>query len=65
MNEPTREPDGRLRVPRRAESEQGDVGTGWVLIGPDDSEFAEWDGYLQFLDGDSDWARRTSDRVES
>ena len=65
MFDPIREADGRLRVPRRAESEQGDVGMGWVVIGPDDPEFADWDQYLQFLDGDSDWAQRTSDRVES
>ena len=35
-------PDGRLRVPRRAESADGTIGDGVEVIGPDHPDYAEW-----------------------
>ena len=40
-------PDGRLEVPRRAESETGTIGDGLVIIGPDDPLYEVWDQYLR------------------
>lgn len=40
--EPRRLPDGRIRIPVRAED--GDVvGDGWLDIGPEHPEFEAWD----------------------
>lgn len=44
---PERLPDGRLRVPRRAEGPGGVVGDALVVIGPDDPTFAAWDEDLR------------------
>jgi hypothetical protein len=39
-------PNGKLLVPRRAETD-GIVGLGMVEIGPDDPEFAAWEKWLR------------------
>jgi hypothetical protein len=39
-------PNGKLRVPKRAESEDGTIGDGLVDIGPDDPLYEVWDKYL-------------------
>lgn len=43
-------PDGRLRVPMRAEGPDGMVGDGVVTIGPDHPWFAGWDAYLTLVE---------------
>lgn len=40
-------PDGRLRVPVRAEGPGGIVGDGMAEIGPDDPRYQQWDEYLR------------------
>ena len=61
--EPQRLDNGKIMVPKRAESEDGQaVGLGWVELTEDDPMYADWMEYIQALDG-PDWARRVSDRV--
>jgi hypothetical protein len=61
--EPQRLDDGRIMVPKRAESEDGQsVGIGWVELTPDDPQYRDWLAYVEALDG-PDWARRVSDQV--
>lgn len=43
---PERLPDGRLRVLRRAEGPNGEVGDSVVEIGPEDPLFEVWGRYL-------------------
>lgn len=41
-------PNGRIRIPRRAESEDGrTLGDGVVDIGPGDESYTEWLAWLQ------------------
>lgn len=47
--QPERLPDGRLRVPRRAEADDGMIGDGMVDIGPDDPDWDVWDRYAKSL----------------
>jgi len=43
--------DGRLLVPRRAESDDGQtVGDCWVEVRPDDADYAEWLEAIERLD---------------
>jgi hypothetical protein len=46
---PQRLPDGRLRVPARAVADDGTIGDGSRVIGPDDPAYNEWAGYLDWL----------------
>ncbi len=43
--EPQRLADGRIRIPVRA-TVGGIVGDGWLVIGPEHPEFAEWEKEL-------------------
>ena len=47
--------NGKLLIPRRADTgdEEGIIGDALVEIGPDDSEFAEWDAWLKEQDADT------------
>lgn len=63
MLEPQRLGDGRILIPKRAESEDGEaVGLGWVELTEDDPQYDDWMKYIEALDG-ADWARRVSDQV--
>jgi hypothetical protein len=42
-------PDGRLRVPMRAESPDGTIGDGMVIIDRDHPAYQEWSDYLDDL----------------
>lgn len=42
----TRNPDGTLTVPMRAETE-GVIGHAFVTIGPDHPDYEEWDTWLR------------------
>ena len=46
-------PDGRLRVPMRAEGPDGMVGDAVGEIGPDHPAFATWDEYLTLVERES------------
>jgi len=35
-------PNDRMLIPMRAESDNGDIGDGWIEIGPDDPRYEEW-----------------------
>lgn len=43
---PQRLPDGKLWVPKRAESDNGTIGDGSAVIGPDDPTYQVWSDYL-------------------
>jgi hypothetical protein len=45
MNEERIGPD-RLRVPRRADGPNGEIGDGMVEIGPDDPEYDAWVAWI-------------------
>lgn len=45
MTLPERLPDGRIRVPKRAEAD-GVVGDGAVEVGPGDPDYDAWDAWL-------------------
>jgi hypothetical protein len=48
MFEPTRLPDGRLRIPLRAESEDGMlVGDGVVTLDQTHPDYAKWDAVIR------------------
>lgn len=47
--QPERLKDGRLRVPMRAESDDGTIGDGVVVIGPDHPQYQVWSDYLDQL----------------
>lgn len=64
--EPRRLEDGRILIPKRAETEDGSaVGLGWVELTPAEPDYDDWIEYIDALDGGegTDWARRVSDRV--
>lgn len=44
--EASRNPDGTLNVPFRAEGDDGTVGDGMARIGPDHPSFAAWEAEL-------------------
>ena len=46
-------PDGRLRVPMRAEGPDGIIGDGVGEIGPEHPSYAVWDEYLTLLEDPS------------
>ena len=48
----TRNPDGTITIPRRAEGEDGLIGDGMATIGPDDPEYAAWDEWLKTQESD-------------
>lgn len=50
MMKPQRLTDGRLRVPMRAESEDGVIGDGVATIGPDHPQYQVWSDYLDQLE---------------
>jgi hypothetical protein len=61
--EPQRLNNGKILVPKRAESEDGlAVGIGWVELDESDPDYDIWAQYIEALDGPS-WARRVSDQV--
>lgn len=61
--EPQRLDNGKILVPKRAESEDGQaVGIGWVELDEGDPDYQDWAQYIEALDG-PDWARRVSDQV--
>lgn len=61
--EPRRLDDGRILIPKRAESEDGQaVGLGWVELTEADPDYDAWIKYIEALGG-PDWARRVSDQV--
>ncbi len=43
----TRNADGTLTVPKRAEGPGGMLGDGMVTIGPDDPDYAAWDAWFK------------------
>ena len=44
--EPRRLPDGRIEAPARAETDDGLIGDGVVVLGPSDPMFDEWSAWL-------------------
>lgn len=46
----TRNADGTITIPRRAEGPGGLIGDAMVTIGPDDPEYAVWDEWLKSQD---------------
>jgi hypothetical protein len=53
---PQRLPDGKLWVPKRAESEDGTIGDGSAVIGRDDPSYQGWSDYLDRIE-DKDGAK--------
>jgi hypothetical protein len=47
MIPPQRLPNGKIRVPMRAEAPDGTIGDGMVDLAPGDSGYARWDEYLR------------------
>lgn len=47
---PERLEDGRIVVPKRAESEDGMIGDSMVPIGPDDPDYEDWDAMLKEIE---------------
>lgn len=43
----TRNPDGTITIPKRAEGPGGIIGDGMVTIGPDDPDYEAWDRWLK------------------
>ncbi len=43
----TRNPDGTLTVPTRAEGPGGLIGDGMTTIGPNHPDYAAWDAWLK------------------
>lgn len=42
-------PDGRIRVPARAEAEDGTIGDGMDVIDHDDPRYQAWSDYLDTI----------------
>ena len=49
----TRNDDGTLTVPGRAEGSEGMIGDGMITIGPGHPEYQEWDEWLKLQEGGS------------
>lgn len=47
---PQRLPDGKLWVPKRAESDDGTIGDGSAVIGADDPSYEAWSRYLDRIE---------------
>lgn len=47
----TRNADGTLTVPGRAEGPGGMMGDGMITIGPGDPGYADWDEWLKLQEG--------------
>lgn len=50
--EPTRNEDGTLTVPARAEGTRGVHGDGVRTLAPGDPDFAAWDRWMRARDGE-------------
>jgi len=63
--EPYRTPDGTVMIPRRAESEDGQVvGVGFDELQPGDEQYDDWIGYLEAIEADgATWDRRVSGQI--